>query len=185
MVSGMKTAREAIEAGWEIDVSREAVDLDSRDVVAFVEARDTEWQARVSALEGELAAARGARKAVDAECAATMADMAAMRGDLEFLRRVCAQVIIVPTLAPGEELAEPIPHAVVDAALGLRGERDRYRKALERIKLGDVNVPMEWSAESSQREADGYRRIASAALSPAAAPVEPKEPAAAPLGETK
>ena len=46
----------------------------------------------------------------------------------------------------------------------LLAERDRYREALERIKVGDYTVIMEWSQESLQRELATIKAIASKAL---------------------
>lgn len=50
-------------------------------------------------------------------------------GSDDLLVRVCAQVLAIPTLAPGESLAEPIDDAVVAAVLGMKAELDAFRAA--------------------------------------------------------
>lgn len=60
---------------------------------------------------------------------AVRAEAEELREQRDFLQRLASEVIVIATLQPGEALAEPIAHAVTDAAIGLRNERDAARAA--------------------------------------------------------
>ena len=61
---------------------------------------------------------------------ALRAKLAATEADLEFLRTLASQVIVIGTLARGEELAKPTEHAVIDTVTRIRRERDDAERQL-------------------------------------------------------
>ena len=75
----------------------------------------------------------------------------------DILGRAVGQALVAATLAPGETLADPIPHAIVSTVVRLREDRDRLAAELAAYKRAKAENDERYMLERDDARAEVER----------------------------